>query len=90
MSWEIKVPKLVLKNVAEMPPKVQLKFQLLTEILAESGPTGPYQWRNYGKLQDGFHCHLSNNHQWVACWRQQGKALVLEIHYAGSHQGAPY
>jgi hypothetical protein len=50
-------------------------------------------WRNYGKLKgeaNTYHCHLTADHQWVACWRSEEKLLIIEIFYAGSHQDAPY
>jgi hypothetical protein len=90
MSWAVQLRKKVLKDVAQMPPNVQERFRVLVETLNLDGLTGPHQWRNYGKLKDGYHCHLSNNHQWVACWRREGAALVIEVYYAGSHQSAPY
>jgi hypothetical protein len=91
--WEIKISKRTLKGIERMPaPAVDAFWRLLT-LLKADGPTGPKEWKNYGKLKgrdSKYHCHLSNNHQWVACWRAEKGEVIVEILYVGSHQGAPY
>jgi hypothetical protein len=90
VKWKVNLRKKVVKQVTEMPLSIQERFRVLVETLMLDGPTGPHRWRNYGKLKDGYHCHLSNNHQWIACWRSEGSTLFIEVYYAGSHQSAPY
>lgn len=76
-----------------MPAKAQSSFAKLLEVLRLAGPTGPKNWKNYGKLKGRaaqYHCHLTNDHQWVACWQKEGNTVYIDVYYAGSHQGAPY
>jgi hypothetical protein len=90
--WTVVLPKRVIKSVEKMPAAVQVSFNLLIQVLKIHGPTGPYQWMNYGKLKgkEAYHCHLTKNHKWVACWCIEKGALQIEVYYVGSHQGAPY
>jgi hypothetical protein len=93
MTWKVNASKQTLKKAAKMPDKAQTAFWRLNKLLQAEGPTGPHAWRNYGKLTNRkheYHCHLTADHQWVACWRAQEAVLVVEIFYAGSHQSAPY
>ncbi len=93
VEYEVRLHRKVLKSLEGMPEKVRGKFDHLVRVLRESGPTGPRDWTNYGKLRgDGnrYHCHLTGNHAWVACWRQEKDVLFIEVYYAGSHQKAPY
>jgi hypothetical protein len=93
MRWRVHAKKRTLRLVEKMPRRAQGAFWRLKAVLEESGPTGPHGWRNYGKLKgeaNTFHCHLTPDHQWVACWRSEEEIFTIEIFYAGSHQGAPY
>ncbi len=93
MLWRVYVKKRTLRLVERMPSRAQEAFGRLRTVLEQVGPTGPHAWRNYGKLKgeiNTFHCHLTPDHQWVACWRSEHEILTIEIFYAGSHQNAPY
>jgi hypothetical protein len=93
MVWEVRASRRTFRMAERMPNKAWRAFLMLKEVLVEFGPTGPHAWRNYGKLKGDkgrYHCHLTPDHQWVACWRQEKGILVIEIEYAGSHQSAPY
>jgi hypothetical protein len=93
MTWNLIIGKKAIKGYGKMPYHAQQAFARLTGVLREQGPTGPHAWRNYGKLKgrdDQYHCHLTNDHQWIACWHAKEEVLRIEIFYAGSHQKAPY
>ncbi len=43
-----------------------------------------------GYQTNTYHCHLSHNHGYVACWENQKKTITMEVYYVGSHKDAPY
>jgi len=91
--WKVCIKKRVLKNIEKMPVNIQKKLNLLIVVLENHGPCGPKAWLNYGKLKsqkEAYHCHISSDHQWIACWRQVEGEVYIEVYYAGSHQSAPY
>jgi hypothetical protein len=93
MEYEVYLRRSVEKAVERMPPDVQESFKALVELLRIKGPTGPYIWHNYGKLRNSryrYHCHLTANHAYVACWEWKKDVLIVEVYYAGSHKDAPY
>jgi hypothetical protein len=93
MKWRVVAARRTLKVLERMPLKARDSFWRLFAVLGDSGPTGPRNWRNYGKLKSrdaAYHCHLTADHRWVACWRAEEDTLVIEIFYLGSHQDAPY
>jgi len=71
-----------------MPVKEQKLFANLVEDLELKGPIRT-EWPNFSKLgKNEYHCHLS--YSWVACWREEGQQMEIEVYYAGSHEKAPY
>ena len=71
-----------------MPERIQRKFRDLLEDLRENGPLQT-DWRNFSKLgSDRYHCHLT--YHWVACWSHTKNTVIIEVHYAGSRENAPY
>ena len=93
VPWKVTASRGTLKSLERMPHRARDSFWRLFAVLRDSGPTGPCHWRNYGKLKsrhEEYHCHLTPDHHWVACWRSEGEAFVIEIFYLGSHQDAPY
>ena len=93
MKYEVRLHRNVHKNLELLPQKVRERVHFLIELLRERGPTGPHRWLNYGKLHgfdNEWHCHISNNHAYVACWRIKKEILTIEVYYVGSHQKAPY
>lgn len=93
MIWQVQATKRTLKALERMPRKAEASFWRLHAVLKAQGPTGPKDWKNYGKLKgrdQKYHCHLTGDHQWVACWQTDGDQVIIEIVYVGSHQGAPY
>jgi hypothetical protein len=93
VTWQVRVGRRAWKNVERMPIKAQASLQKLLDLLRVAGPTGPKDWKNYGKIKGRdakYHCHLTSDHQWVACWQKGGDTLFIEVYYVGSHQGAPY
>lgn len=88
MNYKVIMTRKASRGAAKMPVGVQQKLALLLENLADTGPVQP-MWPNYSKLsKTQYHCHLS--HRWVACWRDTGVQLELEVYYAGSRGSAPY
>lgn len=72
---------------------MRARFNILLGVLADAGPGGPHKWTHYGKLKsrgDRYHCHLSRSHAYVVCWEVRKQEILVEIYYAGTHQGAPY
>lgn len=93
MSYDVRLRRSVRKRLDKLPAKVQLKLIALANVLRESGSSGPRRWPNYGKIRgegNRYHCHLTGDHAWVACWEEHRTTLMIEVYYAGSHQNAPY
>jgi len=93
MKWRAFAARRTLKVLRRMPVKAQDSFWRLFAVLRDGSPTGPRNWRNHGKLKGriaDYHCHLTSDHRWVACWRGEEGTLLVEIYYLGSHQDAPY
>lgn len=86
--YKIIVPKKVAKQVRKLRSQEKDRLEALLDDLRETGPIQP-RWSRYSQLGDGrYHCHLS--YRWVACWRDTGDSLVLEVYYVGSRENAPY
>ncbi len=86
--WKVEVKKKAAKNLAKLPPNIQELFAALRQDLANDGPNQT-SWPNYSKLNVlEYHCHL--NYHYVACWRWDGKTIILEVYYVGSRENAPY
>ena len=93
VEYKVCLHRRVRKNLEQLPGKVQDKLDYLLRVLRESGPTGPRLWINYSRLSgqgERYHCHLTGDHKWVACWSFEKEILTIEVYYAGSHQKAPY
>ena len=69
-------------------------YDVVNLLVIEMTKEGPHRsnWPNYGKLDDGFHCHLKKGRPtYVACWRIVDEAnKKLEVYYVGTHENAPY
>jgi mRNA-degrading endonuclease RelE of RelBE toxin-antitoxin system len=58
--YSVVIKKSVLKTVAKMPERIQMKLRALTDDLETDGPIRD-DWPNYSKLgPNEFHCHLSH------------------------------
>ena len=93
MEYEVIIRRVAQKQLSKLPLDIQQRFHLLVSVLKGQGPTAPHQWRNYGKLKgqkNSYHCHLANNHAYVACWEYQKNTITIEVDYVGSHKDAPY
>jgi hypothetical protein len=94
MTYEVRVRPSARKSIERALPAIQEKFEFLLQVLRTAGPTGPFGWRNYGKLKGSrksrYHCHLASDHSYVACWEWHKGALLVEVYYAGTHKDAPY
>ena len=58
----------------------------------KKGPEQP-SWKHYSKLgkTNEYHCHLKRGKPtYVACWIAYKKNKTIEVHYAGTHENAPY
>lgn len=88
MGWEVSFSSKAAKQAARLPRKQRDLLLRLVVDLQMHGPVAA-QWQNYSQLgKDEYHCHLS--YRWVACWRVHRASNVIEIHYAGSRENAPY
>ena len=96
MSWKIKIPTKVGKQIIKLPTAVQAAVLLLIRDLEKNGPATSGNWKNYGKLKglhgDKRHCHLSKGRPtYVCCWEVTDKQLkITEVYYVGTHEKAPY
>jgi hypothetical protein len=89
MLYDISLKKSALKNLRLLPGNVIERFNHLSEVLRQSGPTGAHIFQNYSKLSENeYHCHLT--HHYVACWRCEKGTITIEVYYAGSREKAPY
>ena len=73
MSWKIKIPTKVGKQIIKLPRAAQAATLLLIRDLEKNGPATGGGWKNYGKLKgmpgDKRHCHLSKGRPtYVCCW----------------------
>ena len=86
--FTVSIKRKMLKEVEKMPQAVQERLAALLEDLREGGPVQP-GWPNFSRIgKETYHCHLAR--KWVACWRCEGKSLIIEVYYAGSRENAPY
>lgn len=92
MTWTVKLSRSAEKQKAKLSkPLRQILYALVADI--EAGGPVRGDWPNYGKLSDGkHHCHLKKgNPTYVAVWEVQDKKIKLvEVHYVGTHEKAPY
>ncbi len=80
------------KQLGRLPLVVRTSLLALLREIEIAGPTRG-NWPNYGSLGKGrHHCHLKKGRPtYVAIWEVVNKALkVMEVTYAGTHEGAPY
>ena len=54
MSWKIKIPTKVGKQILKLPKATQAAMLLLIRDLEKNGPETGGGWKNYGKLK-GMH-----------------------------------
>ncbi len=88
MKYEVILKRKVAKGLRKLPAWVQKKLAVLANDLRDMGPV-QCAWPNYSKLSPTeYHCHLEWS--WVACWRHEKQSIVIEVHYVGSREKAPY
>lgn len=91
-NWTVRASRRVEKQVRKLPEEIRhVLFALLTDI-EENGPVQG-AWPNYGKLgKTRHHCHLKiGRPTYVAVWEvRDNEVRLIELTYAGTHQGAPY
>lgn len=86
--FEVRIKKIVVKNIQKMPIAAQKKMVNLVDDLRLKGPRRA-EWPNFSKLDtENYHCHL--NYKWVVCWHCKEKSKIIEVYYAGSRENAPY
>ena len=89
MRYTVTIKRKLLKRISRLPQNIQQRFRTLLSTLEEAGPTGPHAWMHYSKLSDiEYHCDLGL--RYVACWRYDGKTIIIEVYYVGSREDAPY
>ncbi|MGE0269260.1 MAG: type II toxin-antitoxin system RelE/ParE family toxin [Candidatus Omnitrophota bacterium] len=88
MMYEVKIKRKLERQLNHLPGHIQHTFFELVDDLRKSGPVQP-SWPNYGKLSDReYHCPLT--YRYVACWRYDKGAVLIEVYYVGSREKAPY
>jgi mRNA-degrading endonuclease RelE of RelBE toxin-antitoxin system len=96
MSWKIKIPTKVGKQIIKLPRAAQAATLLLIRDLEKNGPATGGGWKNYGKLKgmpgDKRHCHLSKGRPTYVCWWEviDKELKITEVYYVGTHEKAPY
>lgn len=97
MKWTTKFTKKAVKQVEVLPDSVKHLLFLLAKDLEQNGPATSGCWKNYGKFKgignvDKRHCHLvKGKPTYVCCWEVIDRSIkILEIHYVGTHEKAPY
>jgi len=92
MTWNVHFSRQAQKQTTRLPVKIQGILQALVIDLEENGPVRG-NWSNYGKLTGRrHHCHLKKGKPcYVAVWEVADKEIkLIEVVYAGTHEGAPY
>lgn len=92
MSWTVTMSRAAEKQKAKLSKPVR---QMLYVLICDIEAYGPVRgdWPNYGKLADGkHHCHLKKGQPtYVAVWEVLDKKInLVEVHYVGTHEKAPY
>jgi hypothetical protein len=98
-NWNVNFIGQAKKAKKILPLKMLDALKALTEDLIKFGPHQP-SWPNYGPLKgmkgmgskEVYHCHLNKGRpRYVVCWTVEDKRIkIIEVFYAGTHQGAPY
>ena len=94
MTWTVKIPRRIDKQIRKLPPKAAAAVDFLVWEIEQFGPVRS-AWFHYGKLKGrpGYHhCHLNKGKpRYVAVWQEAGDGIKLvEIRYVGTHEKAPY
>jgi mRNA-degrading endonuclease RelE of RelBE toxin-antitoxin system len=94
VGWDVRFTTKAAKQVAKLPEEVRLQ---IVALVAEIAKAGPYRanWKKYGPLKNQpghHHCHVkSGRPTYVVCWEVRDKKIrLVEVYYAGTHEGAPY
>ncbi len=92
MPWRVYLTRQTRKQADKLPAKVRDALATLAADMAINGPVRG-EWPNYSKLNgDRHHCHLKKGRPcYVAVWEVADKEIkLIEVIYAGTHEGAPY
>ena len=88
IKYVVKMPRHLEKVISAMPKNARIVLAKLIDDIQDKGPAQP-AYRNYSKLgKETYHCHLA--YKWVACWRCEKEAYIVEVVYVGSREKAPY
>ncbi len=93
-TWSVRITKKAEKALGKLPLQVRDVVALLMKDIETHGPVRP-DWSHYGALKgekNKFHCHVkSGRPTYVVCWEVVDKKVrIVEVYYAGTHEGAPY
>ena len=87
-KYIVKTPRNLNKIMRDMPVNARERLIKLVDDIRDSGPVQA-MYPNYNKLsRNTYHCHLA--YRWVACWRCEAGACIVEVYYVGSREKAPY
>lgn len=94
MNWQVSFSKNAKKQLTRLPKNVMDATLFLAREIEMLGPLR-HNWKNFGKLrgsEDRYHCHVKQGKPtYVACWEIKDKKVkIIEVYYAGTHEGAPY
>lgn len=92
MTWTVRIPKRVAKQVHQLP---KIVMEAVAELVADLENGGPEQrsWPNYGRITGKpgcHHCHVRKGRPtYVVVWRAIDEE-IMEVLYVGTHEGADY
>lgn len=92
MTWTVKLSRAAEKQKARLSKPLRQTLYALVGDIEAGGPVRG-DWPNYGKLSETrHHCHLKKGSPtYVAVWEVLDKKIKLvEVHYVGTHEKAPY
>ena len=93
--WMVRFSAKAGKQRAKLPANIDDRLALLARELMVEGPVQP-EWKNYGKLAgkkgEYHHCHLNTGRPtYVVVWQVVDRQVrVMEVRYAGTHEGVHY
>lgn len=97
-EWTVNFSRAAAKQRNKLADSVQFSIEALVKDMTINGPHRT-NWPNYSPLKkgkdipkDAFHCHVKKGKPtYVVCWQVDNKKIkIIEVFYAGTHEGAPY
>lgn len=96
MKWTVEFTAKAAKARGKLPVRIRERLDALVRAIQFAGPVQP-SMPHFGKLKnqaggERYHCHLNKGRPvYVVVWAVwDGKAVLVEVSYVGSHEKAPY